>query len=768
MADDKRTLDPANGRSLLSNWPFATKLLALVLIITLIPQLIAGASSLITTNTNATAEVGRDVLYTEAAVVTVSTAQYLASQIQLLQTLSHETTIRDVLQDREAFYGDKGQQQILDDLLELDAQWLKGGTDNPLIRTTTSTDPTTNPIGRQLSFYSSAFQQQSETFVTDMHGATLATTNLLSDYYQADEGWWESAANGGVGAIYIGEPEFDVSVNANVVQIAVPVMNDSGNKLLGVIRSSLPLTGINSALVSASGASDGSGQGARSAFVLAGDGTLIAGSTLGKNLGTKVVLPIGNRFDLVNTDNNVATIRGFTPLSLDADNNQAEVADVINRLNWTVGVEQAQASATQIVTSGTIRAFAISMIAALIGIALAYPLINYLLKQLRVMSPVFQAIDTGDYQARIPILTTDELGQTAANINGTLDNLVGLLGSRDERDAIQSSIMQLLEEVSTVAEGDLTVEAQVSTDVTGAIADSFNFMIEQLREIISNVQTTSLQVSSAANEIQTTAEHLVLGSESQATQIVDTTAAIDEMAVSIQQVSENSSLSTTISNQALASADKGASAVSNSLEGMGRIRQQVQATSKRIKRLGESSQEIGEIVQLIRGIAKRTSILSLNAAIQAARAGEAGRSFAVVAEEVERLAERASEATKQINDLTSAIQTEIAEAVTAMEATTEEVVTGTELNNEVATAFQEIQLVSKQLAEVIQSTSLATQQQARGSETIARSMNEISEITQQTAAGTKQATVSIGNLARLTDELRSSVSAFKVGNGYAG
>lgn len=764
MADNRRPVPSGNAGSIFSNWAFATKLLVLVLVIALIPQIIAGASSFIRTNARAAEQVGEEVLHTEANVVTVSAAQYIASQIQLVQTLTHEATIRNALQARTEFYAGKSQADILDELLELDAEWRQGGNANSLINTVLSTNPATNPVGQQLGRFSEAFPQQLETFVTDMNGATLGSTNLLSDYYQADEGWWTSAANGGSGAIYVSEPEFDDSLNANVIQIALPVMDDSGTRLLGVIRSSLPLTGISAALASTN---DETTTGTRTAFMLSNDGTIIAGQTLNSGIGDVVLRPTGSFFEVVGIGSS-SVIRGFATLNLDGATNPADIAATINQLGWVVGVEEPRGEATNVVTSGALTSLVVSIVAALIGVALAYPLIRSLLTQLTIMQPVFADITQGNYDARIPVITNDELGQTAINFNATLDNVVGLLQSRDERDAIQASILQLLNEVSTVAEGDLTVEAQVSEDVTGAIADSFNFMIEQLREVISNVQNTSVQVSSAANQIQTTAEHLVMGSESQASQILDTTAAIDEMAVSIQQVSENSTRSASISNQALASADKGYNAVNNSIAGMGRIRQQVQATSKRIKRLGESSQEIGEIVQLIRGIAKRTSILSLNAAIQAARAGEAGRSFAVVAEEVERLAERASEATKQISELTSTIQTEIAEAVAAMEATTQEVVVGTELNNEVSATFQEIQIVSNQLAEVIQSTSLAAQQQARGSETIAKSMNEISEITQQTAAGTKEATVSISNLARLADELRGSVSTFKLGNGYAG
>jgi methyl-accepting chemotaxis protein len=378
---------------------------------------------------------------------------------------------------------------------------------------------------------------------------------------------------------------------------------------------------------------------------------------------------------------------------------------------------------------------------------------------------VFGQIGVGNFDARAEVTSSDELGILATSLNAMLDNTLSLIQTREERDAMQSSVVKLLDEVSGVAEGDLTAEAEVTADITGAIADSFNYMIGQLRQIVSSVQDATLQVSSSANEIQTTAEHLAQGSETQAMQISDTAAAIEEMAVSIQQVSENAALSATVGEQALVNAQRGAKAVRDTVEEMNRIREQVQETAKRIKRLGESSQEIGEIVQLIGDIADRTSILALNASIQAAMAGEAGRGFAVVAEEVEGLAERSTEATRQIETLIRTIQSETVEAVTAMETTTQEVVAGSELADQAGQALAEIEGVSNRLAELIQSISLASKQQARGSEALASSMDEIADVTQQTAAGTKQAAVSISTLAILADELRASLSTFKLPSG---
>ena len=406
--------------------------------------------------------------------------------------------------------------------------------------------------------------------------------------------------------------------------------------------------------------------------------------------------------------------------------------------------------------------FLIALMLTAVAVLVSVITYRYITGQVASIIGVFDQIDKGDFEARSEIFSSDELGSTAASLNDMLDRTLSLIQSQDERDAIQDSIMKLLDEVSDVAKGDLTVEAEVTEDVTGAIADSFNHMIYQLRHIVLNVQDATLQVSSSASYIQSTAEQLADGSSTQAEQIIDSSAALDEMAVSIQQVSENASLSSTVAEQALANAKQGAQAVQNTIQGMQRIRSQVQETAKRIKRLGERSQEISEIVQLIGDIADRTSILALNASIQAARAGEAGRSFAVVAEEVERLAERATNATKQIGSLVNTIQSETNEAVIAMEESTHEVVQGSQVADKAGQALSEIESVSSRLADLIQSISLASTQQARGSDNLSKAMNEISEVTQHTATGTKQTASAISQLASLADGLRESVSTFRI------
>jgi len=326
----------------------------------------------------------------------------------------------------------------------------------------------------------------------------------------------------------------------------------------------------------------------------------------------------------------------------------------------------------------------------------------------------------------------------------------------------QEAILRLLDEIQGLSEGDLTSNAIVTEDMTGAIADAFNSSIDELRQLVTTINETSVQVSSAAQETQATAMHLAEASDHQAQQITAASSAINEMAVSIQEVSTNSEETSRMAQQSVEIANKGGNAVRSTIQGMDGIREQIQETSKRIKRLGESSQEIGDIVELITDIADQTNILSLNAAIQAAMAGEAGRGFAVVADEVQRLAERSTDATKQIEALVKTIQTDTNEAVISMEQSTAGVVSGAKLSEDAGEALVEIESVSNRLADLIQSITESASKQSNAAANISDTMNVIQEITTQTSAGTNETAASIGNLAELANDLRQSVSGFKL------
>ncbi|SEC00940.1 twitching motility protein PilJ [Pseudomonas frederiksbergensis] len=329
---------------------------------------------------------------------------------------------------------------------------------------------------------------------------------------------------------------------------------------------------------------------------------------------------------------------------------------------------------------------------------------------------------------------------------------------KNERN--QNAIMRLLDEIEDLADGDLTVTASVTEDFTGTIADSINYSVDQLRDLVATINLTAGQVAAAVQETQATAMHLAQASEHQAQQIAEASTAINDMAQSIDQVSANAAESSAVAERSVEIANKGNEVVHNTIHGMDNIREQIQDTAKRIKRLGESSQEIGDIVSLIDDIADQTNILALNAAIQASMAGDAGRGFAVVADEVQRLAERSSAATRQIETLVRAIQTDTNEAVISMEQTTTEVVRGARLAQDAGVALEEIEGVSKTLAALIQSISNAAQQQTSSAGQISLTMNVIQQITTQTSSGSTATAESIGNLAKMASQLRRSVSGF--------
>ena len=334
--------------------------------------------------------------------------------------------------------------------------------------------------------------------------------------------------------------------------------------------------------------------------------------------------------------------------------------------------------------------------------------------------------------------------------------------SKEQNENNQKAILRLLDEMGDLADGDLTVTASVTEDITGAIADSINYAIEALRELVTTINQTADQVSGATQESRATVMHLAEASEHQAEQITQANDAIKEMTLAIDQMSSDATESAEVAKRAVEIAGNGAVTVHNTIQGMDSIRETIQETSKRIKRLGESSQEIGDIVELIDDIADQTNILALNAAMQAAMAGEAGRGFAVVADEVQRLAERSINATKQIEALVKTIQADTNEAVVSMEASTAGVVKGAQLAEDAGEALKEIENVSQYIAQQTGKIASSAQIQSEASSVVNETMTIIQEITSQTTEGTRQTAYSIGALTDLADELQKSVSGFRL------
>jgi methyl-accepting chemotaxis protein len=385
-----------------------------------------------------------------------------------------------------------------------------------------------------------------------------------------------------------------------------------------------------------------------------------------------------------------------------------------------------------------------------------------LTRQIRHIMALFNEIGMGNFNARSKVISRDELGTMAQSLNSMLDNTLHLIQSNEERDKMQDAIMKLLMDISVLTEGDLTIRAEVTEDMTGAIADSFNTMAEQLSRLVSQVKKSTLEVSTTSQQVSKTTIELSRKSDEHATQIIGAVKAIEEMSKSIRVVSQHAVRSADVSDRAKQSAVSGADAVRQTNVAMNAIRERVQEAARAIKRLGESSQEIGNIVQIINDIADRTSILALNASIQAAMAGDAGRGFAVVADEVQRLAEQSTNSTKQIETLVKTIQGEINEAGLRMDDSIQQVVHGTKLADGAHNKLEEIEEVSVQLADLVQAISKAANEQAESSENISSTMKKVGETTGEASLQGKLAALSITNLAETSKQLRASVEAFKL------
>jgi twitching motility protein PilJ len=371
-------------------------------------------------------------------------------------------------------------------------------------------------------------------------------------------------------------------------------------------------------------------------------------------------------------------------------------------------------------------------------------------------------VGSGDFKARLPEGAEDDFGYIATRLNQAAEKAAKAMQDDEAQRNLQRSITEFLTVVSQIARGDLTLRGNVTSDALGNVVDSVNYMLDNFTQVLRRVRDAATDVSSSANEILTASETMATGATQQDHEITNTSSAVEELTVSMKQVSNNAEASAEAARRALDAAEQGNRSVRDTLEGMQRIRSSVQATAKKIKSLGDRSLEISEIINVINDITEQTNLLALNAAIEAARAGEAGRGFAVVADEVRKLAEHSRTATKDIAALIKAIQAETNEAVVVMEEGTREVEVGARLADQAGKALEAISAVVRQSAELVQEISLASKQQVRGTEGVANAMQIISGITRQTSQGARQTARSMEQMVKMSEQLNEALSQFRV------
>jgi methyl-accepting chemotaxis protein len=442
--------------------------------------------------------------------------------------------------------------------------------------------------------------------------------------------------------------------------------------------------------------------------------------------------------------------------------------------DWVLGAsayydeyKAAQSAALSTLTQLLWWTAGISGVLAILAFAVSYRISRSISEPINVLAQTADRIAKGDNSARATVESADEIGQLADAFNSMIDARVKAKEDTDDYKRLQEGIRDLLKVTSEASDGNLAVRAQVTEGALGNVSDAINLMLENVADLLKEVQTAANRVASSATEIQASSEQLSQGSVKQTGEIVNTTTAVQEMAANIESVSNNATSAAEAATRARQAAENGAKAVQQVVDGMDRIRQNVQAGAKKIKRLGERSMEISTIVNTISQISSQTDMLALNAAIEAARAGEHGRGFTVVAEEVRKLAERTATATKEIEKLISGIQAETNESVSAMEQQTVEVESESHVVASTGAELARIRESSSQSAELINEINLAAKQQVRGASGVVKAMETVSTIAQQAQAGANQTKRATESLASLSTDLLGSLSKFKISNGAA-
>lgn len=457
--------------------------------------------------------------------------------------------------------------------------------------------------------------------------------------------------------------------------------------------------------------------------------------------------------DLGNLALSVEVANKYSTATLRVRELMATIRDVAKELNES---GQAEASyRTNVVLFG-------GLIALIIGGAIGYYLARYIARNIVHVADVAEQAAAGNLQARAKLESDDEVGHMAKAFNSMLDRITALVSTEEERDIMQKRLMQFLVLVSDVGKGDLTKRGEVTADMFGNLADGFNLMIQRFAQLMRQVREAAERVNKSAGTLRDNAGQMAGTAKHQADESVKTLGAVEQLAASMRQVAETAGASSESARQVLQATERGRVAVQETVQDMQSIRAAVQRMSKQVKALGDRSLEISQIVSTIREIANQTNLLALNAAIEAAGAGEAGARFAVVADQVRKLAESSTQATREIADLVKVIQSETQDAVVAMEHETQAVEAGSASALRTGDVFKEISAIAQRSSELAQSIASSAVEQTASTDKVGRSIKDFTGGAVATQKATDSARVTVEDMAKLAESLTASVAQFKL------
>jgi methyl-accepting chemotaxis protein len=628
-----------------------------------------------------------------------------------------------------------------------------------------------------------------EVFFTDKNGYNAAISSMTSDFVQSDEGWWVNAWTKGLD---IGKVGFDESAGVWSIDVSARIDNPRTREPLGVLKAVLDISAVQVLATQAAEKLPGAevkvmirrtgmlladtGTNHDRRFIMSDEGNLLKrkepAAELAAREGAKAGYLIA-RGDASGPEARREHVVGYAPSAV---RGQFRGLPEFEGLGWAAIVAQdttvAFAGLDQLAAQrrtltglllGALSAAAVALVAvgAVLGRRISQPL--------QELSQAARRLSTGDLGVEVPVRSGDEIGQLAHTFNETVIRLRGQVRTEAERDEerrkreeLQRNITRFLDTVTEIAQGDLTKRGEVTADVLGNVVDAINVMVDGIETIIRDARQASFQVGMSAGEMIQASEQMATGAQAQSREALSVSGAVDELSHSVRRVAESADASARAARETRDAAQKGDGAVRNSLEGMQRIRGEVQAIAKKIKSLGDRSLEISDIVNTIEDIASQTNLLALNAAIEAAGAGEAGLRFAIVADEVRKLAERSAKATKDIALLIRNVQAETQEATVVMEQGTREVETGYAVTVEAGDRLKQIAEISERSSELAQEISMATQHQVRSAEGVAVAMQSIASVAVQTEQGVLQTRRTVDELVKLADTLQASLARFKL------